>query len=172
MLYEEVRHLIEDGDLIAVHEKKGILAALTRFFTRSPVTHTGTAFWMDDVLWMAELNGGRNHAIPLSQLSNTAFDVHYPPVPDRAAIREAIFKNLRMKIPYGFIALLLIGFLSFFKINIFVHWRSVIVCSGFSVKIYEDAGLNEQSRQISPGNLAAKLYKKFSVCPYNLSKSK
>jgi hypothetical protein len=163
MNYSEAREHIFDGDLIAVQERHGILAALTRFFTRSPITHTGIALWIDGGLWMAELNSGRNHLVPLSQLSDVDFDVYDPPVPDRAAVRRETLEALRMKIPYGFIALVVIGMLCWWRSKVFVHWRRVIVCSGYCIMIYEKSGWSERSRQVSPGGLAEQLLIKLEV---------
>ncbi|WP_394780589.1 hypothetical protein [Undibacterium sp.] len=64
--YDQARYQIDDGDLIAVCGRDSIVSTLTRFFTRSAYTHTGIAVWLDSGLWMMELNGGRNHAIPMS----------------------------------------------------------------------------------------------------------
>lgn len=163
MEYFEARGQIEDGDLIAVRGETGILAFLTRLVTRSPVTHTGTAIWMDGGLWMAELNSGRNHAVPLSQLDKTDFDVYHCPVEDRAVVRQAIEAALRSKINYGFWALLVIGLLNWLQIKVFLHARRILVCSGYCVMIYETAGWPERTRILSPRELIDQLEFKFSV---------
>lgn len=167
LTYQEARDQILTGDTIAVEEKKGILALLTRFFTHSDYTHVGIAFWgIDGGLWMTELNGGKNHAIPLSQLENNGFSVYHPPVElreKRASIMQAIHDNLRIKIPYGYLAFLVIGIINFFKINVFIHARRILVCSGFNVKNYEDAGWSEHTRILSPGDLTKLLEIRFRV---------
>lgn len=163
MDYAQARPLILDGDLIAVRETHGFLTPFTRIFTRSPITHNGTAIWIDGGLWMAELNTGKNHAIPLSQLDETDFDVHEPPIDDRAALRESILANLRMKVPYGFLALPVIGLLDWLRVKVFIHARSILVCSGWCVKVYEDAGWDEHTRITSPRALAAELPLKLEV---------
>lgn len=163
MDYGQARLLIEDGDCIAVRETHGILTPFTRFFTRSPVTHAGIAIWMDGGLWMAELNGGKNHAIPVSQLSETDFDVYLPPVDDRSAIRVSTMNALRLKIGYAFGAAFVIGLFDWLRLTVFLHARKLLVCSGYCVKIYEDAGWPERSRIISPRALVAQLQIKFEV---------
>lgn len=163
MDYTQARPLIQDGDLVAVRETHGFLAPLTRFFTRSPVTHAGIAIWLDGGLWMAELNGGKNHAIPLSQLQGTDFDVYNPPVVDRAAVRAATLAALRQKIGYGLAALVVIGILNWLQVKWFIHARRVLVCSGYCVMIYEAAGWPERSRIISPRELVEQLAPKLQV---------
>jgi hypothetical protein len=163
MDYPTARPLIQDGDTIAVRERLGVLALLTRIFTRSPVTHVGVALWMDGGLWMAELNGGKNHAIPLSQLEGTDFDVYDPPLTDRQALRAATVEALRLKIAYGSIALVVIGVLNWLRIRIFLHARRLLVCSGYCIMIYENAGWAERSRIESPAELVAQLKIKLQV---------
>ena len=167
--YEKTRHLIHDGDLIAVRGT-GLLAKLTSRVTKSPYTHTGIAVWLDDRLFMAELNSGRNHLTALSCVDD--FDVYAPPAGlDRATIRQAIFDWLADPIDYGFIAFVAIGIECMLERHtLFDNWRSIIVCSGGSVQIYEIAAAYMQaegkappaawlhhSRQLSPGELAGEL---------------
>lgn len=154
MDYAEARDLIKDGDLIAVRGAHSIIGKLTQFFTRSPYTHTGIAVWLGDRLFMADLNSGRNHLTPLSQLGS--FDVYAPPPGlNRQRIVVAVFDWLAKPIEYGFAAFIVIGLKCWLRLNTFIHWRKVIVCSGGSVQIYEMAGWSEHSRMVSPGELAA-----------------
>lgn len=162
LTYQEARSQIATGDLIAVRTPNGIMGKLTRFFTRSPYTHTGIAIWIEGGLYMGELNGGRNHLIPLSQLDHCDFDVYLPPA-NLTNIADALFFWLRLQIEYGYLAFVAIGLLNYFNIKIFVHWRQLLVCSGWCVAIYEEAGWGEHSRIISPGELAAMLTIKLQV---------
>lgn len=41
LTFEQARALVEEGDLIGVRSKDGLVSALTRFFTRDVYTHTG-----------------------------------------------------------------------------------------------------------------------------------
>lgn len=161
--YHTARHHIETGDLIAVREKEGFLTPFTRYFTSSDYTHTGIAFWMAGGLWMAEHNIGKNHAIPLSQLADSDFDVFERPAEVVDNIDEAIQWGLRTKIPYGVLALFVIGLINWLRIKVFLHARRILVCSGFSVMIYERAGWPEHTRILSPRDLAEQLKKKLEV---------
>jgi len=162
MNYADARSLIADGDLIAVRGTEGFLTPFTKFFTRSDYTHAGIAVWMDGGLWMAELNSGKNHLIPLSQLESTAFDVYACPVENP---KPAIMNMLRIPLPYSLAALFVIGLLNWLRIKIFLHWRQLLVCSGYCVKIYEAAGWGDHSRLVSPQELAASLTLKIEVRP-------
>ena len=106
---------------------------------------------------MAELNGGRNHLIPLSQLRNMHFDVYHCPVDNRYRVEEAITDNLRDQIEYGYVALPVIGLLNFLRVKLFLHARRLLVCSGYVVKILEQAGWAEHTRILSPAELANEL---------------
>jgi hypothetical protein len=164
MYYDNARSKIATGDLIAVKGKTGFMTPFTRFFTRSPYTHVGTAFWMRNVLWIAEINSGANHATPLSQYADRDFDVYTPP-PDveLSLVEMAILIALRGKIPYGWLSLPFIAFLAFFKINSFLHARRILSCAGFSVFIYELAGMRETTRILAPVNLVKLCTHKLSV---------
>src|SRR5690349_3994221 len=108
MIYPEARDNIEEGDLIAVRDVHNALGTMTQFFTRSPYTHTGVAVWLDERLFMADLNSGRNALHAVSQLRN--FDVFNPPAGiDRGAIRKSVFNWLANPINYGFAAFVVIG---------------------------------------------------------------
>jgi hypothetical protein len=160
MNYADARAQIVTGDLISVRTAHGFLGWLTQVVTRSPYTHSGIARWMGDELYMAELNGGRNHLIPMSQL--TGFDVSAAPE-GLADIDGAIAEWLRVAIPYGSLAFAAIGVLDWLRLTSFVHWRRILVCSGYCVAIYETAGWPEHTRILSPRALAALLTFKFNV---------
>jgi hypothetical protein len=153
---------IETGDLIAVRTAHGIMGRLTQFFTRSPYTHVGVAIWLGADLFMAELNGGRNHLVPISQIKD--FDVYARP-DGLSDIEGAVRRWLQVPVDYGFLAFVAIGLLDWLRIKAFVHWRQILVCSGYCVAIYEAAGWPERSRIISPRELASWLTLKLSVRP-------
>lgn len=166
MTYEDARPLILTGDLIAVRDVHGLLGRATQIVTDDPHTHTGVAIWLDEHLFMAELNSGRNHLTPLSQLGD--FDVCNPPVGlNRGAIKRAIIEWLANPINYGFVAFVGIGIKCLIqrllKVKLFIHWRKIIVCSGGSVQIFEMAGWSEHSRMVSPGELFDQLPFKLAV---------
>lgn len=165
MRYDEAKAQIQNGDTIAVMETEGFLSPFTRFFTRSNYTHVGMALWIEGDLWMAEINAGKNHAIPMSQLRGTAFDVYGSPVADTLAVRRSAFDALREKIEYGFAALPVVGLLNWLKIKTFVHARRILECAGFLVMIYEGAGWSEHTRILSPQELTELLKLKCQVRP-------
>jgi hypothetical protein len=169
MDYATAREQIEDGDLIGSLDSHGILGSTTRFFTRKPYTHTGVAVWLDGRVFMADLNSGRNHLTALSCLTN--FDVCDPPkgIP-RSFIREALFNWLAKPINYGILAFLVIGLRCWLGLKTFIHWRKIVVCSGGSVTIFEDAvdlmqklgmavpkAWEDHNRMLSPGELVEEL---------------
>jgi hypothetical protein len=175
MLYEDARNLIQTGDLIGVRHAEGLIGGMTALVTADPHTHTGIAVWLGGRLFMADLNSGRNHLTPLSQLG--AFDVCEPPEGlDRAMIEAAVFDCLAKPINYGFAAFVVIGLKCALRLKVFIHWRRIIVCSGGSVEIFEmaaalmrDAGQVapaawlEHSRMVSPGELVSELQLKLRV---------
>lgn len=154
---------IEDGDLISIKKSHGIFGWLTKFFT-GKYTHTGIAVLIENKLWMVEINGGRNHAIPLNQYGDKDYDVSYPPIGlNRAKIREAALESLNVMTNYGFIATIATGVNEFFGFNKFIHWRKIRHCAGYAVSIYEKAGWEEHSYIISPTKLTELLIFKLSI---------
>lgn len=165
MEYSKARSLIATGDLIAIRGKRGILASMTRYFT-GPYTHTGLAIWLGGRLFMTELNSGRNHLVPLSQLSKGEFDVYaHPPELAEADLEAAIHEWLAGKVEYGYAAFVAIGLLEWLRIKMFVHWRRVMVCSGYCIANWERAGWPEHSRVMSPTALTKLVKLKFPVSP-------
>lgn len=160
MNYTEIRNQIQTGDLIAVRKAKTLFNRMTQFFTRGPYTHTGVAIWIGARLFMAEINDGRNHLVPISQLDQ--FDVYKAPA-GLTNIDEAIFYWLARPIDYGYLALGVIGLIEWLRLKVFVHWRRILVCSGFCVAIYETAGWPAHSRMVSPNELASELELRFAV---------
>ncbi len=163
MKYEDARPLIETGDLIAVKSRKGFLPQLTRLIDGDDYTHTGVAIWIDKGLYMAEINSGHNHMVALSQYYLSDFDVFYPPVEDRAVLRDKIEENLRYKVDYGFFTLIVLAIHKLLRIKTLPKSSDSIVCSELSQNIYIDSGWTEDKRMITPGDLANKLKLKLSV---------
>jgi hypothetical protein len=163
MNYQEALNNIETGDLIAVKGTEGFLTPFTRFFTRSDYTHVGIAYWMNGKLWMVEINGGKNHLIPMTQLADEKFDVFKCPIEDKARVEVAIELSLKDKIPYGYLALFVVGLINYLRIKVFIHARRILECAGFCVMIYETAGWPEHTRILSPKDLTEFLQLKVSV---------
>lgn len=176
LAYEEARELIKTGDMIAVRDAQSWLGRLTQLVTRRPHTHTGVAYWLRDRLYMASLNSGRNHLSAVSQLGD--FDVCNPPVGlARDAILESMDKWLDRRIEYGFAAFVAIGLECLLRWRtLFDNWRSVVVCAGGTVQIYEGAAQIQMTagrsyplewlrhnRMLAPGELVDELPFKMAV---------
>lgn len=168
--YAQARTKIHDGDLISVFKAHSLFNILTQGFT-GKYTHVGTAIWLDGGLWLVEMNGGGNHAIPLSQLQKYGFDVSSPPpgVTRSAARREAL-AALRERESYGFLTAIATGIVEFFGLPIVVNWRKGRHCAGLCVKIYDKAGWAAEdgythSYVISPTKLTKKMMFRFRVNP-------
>lgn len=163
MNYDEAVSQIEDGDIISIRKVHSLFGVLTKLFT-GKYTHTGMAIWLNNSLWMTELNGGRNHAIPMIQLADSQFDVFFPPSSlNRAKIRRASLDSLKVMVKYGIPAVIATGINEFFGFNRFIHWRNILDCSGYVIKILEAAGWNEHSYITSPTKLSEMLTFKLSV---------
>lgn len=162
MNYTEARQHITDGDLISIKTSHGVLGNLTKFFTRGDYTHCGIAIWIDGGLYLAEHNGGRNHLTPLSQWELDSFDVFFPPE-GLNNIQEHIFQNLRTRIDYGYLAFVAIGITEWLKLKAYPNWRNSLVCSGWCISVYENAGWGKQSHLLSPSGVAKLLSSKLCV---------
>lgn len=164
MRYHDDRDLIETGDMIAVREATSWHARLTQIVTFSPYTHEGAAIWREGDLYLAEVNGGRNHLTAIEHWSD--YDVYERPDQlDPVAVENSTLRWLRQTVAYNFLAFVLIGLMELLRVRAFVHWRRKQVCSGAVVAIFEGAGWPEHSRVISPRALAAELKFKLAIRP-------
>jgi hypothetical protein len=163
MNYHDARWQIRDGDLIAVRGKGGIIGSLTRFFTRSPYTHAAVAVWFDGGLYMAELNGGRNHLVPVSQIADEDFDVCWCPVREPYCVRRAVEYWLRHEVPYGYLAFILIGLSNFLRLDVRGRVGGMLVCSSYCAAVYQSAGWKKRNRIVSPADLVGMLKMKLQV---------
>jgi hypothetical protein len=170
LTYQEARSKIHDGDLISVFKAHSLFNRATQFFT-GEYTHTGVAVWIEGGLWLAETNGGGNHAVPLSQLQKFGFDVSEPPSGvDVSKIKSVVLEELREKEPYGYLAAVATGFVEYFGIPITINWRKGRHCSGLVTRIWDRAGWAELSGfthtyVISPTKLTRQVKFKFRVTP-------
>jgi hypothetical protein len=137
MNYTTAREMIETGDLIAVKGRRGIFSILTYTITNSPYTHTATAIWIENGLWIAEINLSGNRLVPLSQITEP-FDVYDCPVRDRENVRASILQRLRIRQKYGVGDLFLIALKELFGIR--TNTTKYDICSEYCMKIYKDAG--------------------------------
>lgn len=166
MNYTEVRPLLGTGDIIGVKNSKSFTGKLTQFFTRSEYTHVGVVLRVNHGVWMAELNSGRNHLIPLSQLMDMPFDVFEAPVENRGYLKTSILRWLRYPVTYSFKAFLAVGFMTYFKVKYFVKVKDFLVCSGYVIKILQTAGWNAEASCLqSLGEFLATLKLKYKVNP-------
>lgn len=154
MKYVDVRDRIKDGDLILVKGNwKSLFRAGIKIVTKSPYTHAGLAVWLDGGLWIAEINGGGNHVIPMSQIKDP-FDVFECPV-DRLFVRTSILELLRDHHSYAFLELL----------RIFIYRLTGLitpelsqdgsyVCNEYVARVYSDCGWEIKEQVFWPGSLA------------------
>lgn len=173
MTYQEARSKIQDGDLISVFKVKSLFNLATKYFT-GDYTHVGVAVWIEDGLWMAETNGGGNHAIPMSQLRKYGFDVSEPPKGvDVSKAKSEILLALRDKETYGYFTTVVTGFIEYFRIPITINWRNWRHCSGLVTRIWDKIGWAAfdgytHTYVISPTKLTKQVKFKFRVLPENL----
>lgn len=163
MNYQEARSSIFDGDIVEVLTAHGLFGYATKLFT-GRYTHTAMALWLDGGLWMVELNGGRNHAIPMSQLEDVDFDVYDPP-PGlvRSELREAALESIRVRQNYGYLAAVATGINEYFGLGLTIGWTQVLDCTGYIIKILEAKGWPRHSFITSPTLLSKELVLKLEV---------
>lgn len=171
MSYQEARSQIVDGDLISVFKAHSLFNLATQIFT-GEYTHTGVGVWIEGGLWLAEINGGGNHAVPLSQLQKFGFDVSEPPEGvDVSKVKSAILEELREKEPYGYLSAIATGVVEYFGLPITVNWRKGRHCSGLVTRIWDKSGWSTfagftHTYVISPTKLTKMVKFKFRVNPH------
>lgn len=142
MDYATARPLIRSGDVIGVMSRKGPLAWATRAVMwisgGKPYTHVGVALWQAGRLYLVELNGGGNHLVPLSQISQP-FDVARPLAGISADdVAAAVDAELEHHVSYGVWTLVLIGLRRIFGQASRVPLG--LVCSSYAVSILSRLG--------------------------------
>jgi hypothetical protein len=148
--YEELRRLVQDGDLVAVRSAKSLLGKATQWATRSPYTHTAIALWLDHEpgsvlemngsrLLIAEMNGAGNVLIPLSQYADAEFDVFRAPVPGWK-VRLAALELLGRKIGYGWAECFYVALNRVFGVPFPEQPSGDEQCAMLSAEIYRRAG--------------------------------
>lgn len=156
MTYEELRDQVLDGDLVAVRSSRSLLGKVTRWVTKSPYTHTAVALWLEGGLWIAQMDGIQNALVPLSQYSDTPFDVYRCPVP-RDAIRQAVLEQLRLKVRYGWADIAYIGLHRVLGVPLPPE-DDDFVCSSYSAAAYIAAGWGARLPSIcAPADVVAAL---------------
>ncbi len=154
---------IEIGDIVSIRTAHGLFGYATKFFT-GVYTHSGLIVKLNDKFWVVELNGGKNHAIPYSQLVDTEFDIfHLPSELDREEVAAAALESLETKVSYGYITTVATGINEFFGLNRFIHWRNILDCTGYIMKILESKGWPEHSYIVSPTKFSEELNLKLQV---------
>lgn len=144
MNYADIRAKIRTGDLIAFRKRRGLLARLTRWVTKSPYTHTALVIWAswDDErrLLIAEQKASGAFLTPLSQYAGDDFDVFDAPLEVVIDVGDTIWKTLGQPIYYDFGDLLRIA------ANRQLGWPlpkrddANLVCSALSATIWLQAG--------------------------------
>lgn len=141
MNYAAARDLIQDGDVIAVKRRSGVLAVLTRLVTKRPETHTGIAVWSGGRLLLVQANGGGVNVIPLSQEAEFAFDVYDPPAGlDRSEIVARAWEAIGARLSYAVADLFEIWLYLWFGIPLPAKPGEDPICSLLTARILIAAG--------------------------------
>lgn len=144
MTYAEIRPFIQSGAIIAFQSRRGLLAWLTRFVTRSSYTHLAVALWLEDNLLVAEMDGTKAVLSPLSQRLSDSFEVFLPPKGgDPSLIKQTILQAIRTHIAYDFLDLVRIGLWRTLRLPLPNQDRRGLVCSALVARIWQTAGLLE-----------------------------
>ena len=139
MSYESIRPYIQDGDLIAFKTPSGVFPRLIRLFTGKPYTHLAGALWLDDGLWIAEMDGLKNVLVPLSQYAKIPFSVFTCPVSDREAVRSQLLEGLREHITYDWMDIVRLGLYFLFRVPL-PKENDSLQCASWMARAYARSG--------------------------------
>ncbi|MES2946224.1 MAG: hypothetical protein V4772_25420 [Pseudomonadota bacterium] len=136
--YNDARDQIRSGDLLAVRSTHGGFAAITRWVTRSPYTHTAIALRLCGRLMMVETRGLAG-IVPVSQMLDKDFDVVACPVATADVLKSAM-DIMGKPVSYDLLDLLRIAA----RLRLGYHAPDQDddsrVCSALSAEIYRRAG--------------------------------
>lgn len=173
MNYFDARPQIENGDHIAVlgTDLKAKIIAFGQRWARLDypyAKHSGIAYWENNRLMLAQINGTGNNSVYMSQIADHEFVVSKCPV---AFDREQLDRLLETHFPYFFVGLVLIGVRLFFsrwfsRFQVGSPAYTNLVCSSFSIKFYQLCGWSKPvPKYTSPAENIAALEFKFKVTP-------
>ena len=165
--YETARKLIQNGDIVFIRNKHGILPWIIRLFTSSRYSHVGIAFWVTvehtKRLMIAETQGGSNRRIlNLSYYLSSEMDIIKAPVPWGDYFEIALHKLGEIK--YGWLEAGYIGLreLCIKRLNIRLPIKKFHgeICSEYVANMlisklpYLETGVSPQGlfEQICPNN--------------------
>lgn len=156
MLYADAREQIRDGDLIAIRgNTTKPMNRLIAWATGSPYTHTGTALWLGNRLWISEMKASGNHLVLLSTYSMVPFDVFPCPV-ERDAFLRAALDNAETHRGYDFNDLLALLWRFKLRLEVPEDEDADVVCSGLSWLEYCMAGAPWPKRtRVAPAELVS-----------------
>lgn len=164
--YAEGRDLIEDGDIIFVARKKGIiLPALIKFSTKSIFTHCAIAFWLETngvrrLMAVQQQGGYKRFIMNLSALDKCQLYVVSPTKTWKDVTTTALAKI--NKVSYGYLEALYVGVREFLmtRFNIRIKERHFTgeICSEFVAEVLQCTDV-----YISPQILFEELMKTQSV---------
>lgn len=147
MKYAEARELIRDGDALLIQGRSHGLNALIKLFTRSAYTHAGLALWLGNGLYIAEMNAGGNHLVPLSRYADLPVDVYRAPLTNAylelhtpRGWGSRVLDSLREKISYDFADLIRIGLHNVLHLQLPRTDTGGLVCSAYVARVYRDSG--------------------------------
>lgn len=162
LTYEQGRKLVQDGDILFVANKKGIiLPFLIRWSTKSLFSHTAIAFWIDTVagkrLMAVQAQGGDKRFIQnVSALDKCDLYVVSSPKTWAEVAPQALVKLDKVK--YNYFEALYIGIREFFMTRF--NWKlpeksfTGEICSEFNARVL---GLSDV--YVSPQGLYEELIK-------------
>ena len=157
--YKLGRNLIDDGDIVFVRNKKTITARVIQFFTRSPYSHVGIAFWVEiekqPRLMIVEAQGKtKRRILNMSFYSENQLDVIQAPKEWKFVYNKALEKL--GKVDYGYFEAAYVGLreflLQYFKITLPTKDLPGQICSEFVASVYDLKRVH-----ISPALLAKEL---------------
>lgn len=164
-LYEDVRQVVRDGDIVFIHGSwNRPIQALIMFFTGSEFSHCAIAFWIDTPsgkrLMCVEAQGmSRRRILTLSYYDDAAMTIIPAPKP-WTQVRHIALEEIGKK-QYGMFEAIYVGIQEFIHRHTGRHLPRLNmkgeICSEFIAKVYD-----LEDRDVSPQKLYEQLIKKAS----------
>lgn len=161
--YEQGRSLVENGDIVFIANKRGILPQLIRFVTRSNFSHAAIAFWVDTaagkrLMTVQTQTNNKRFVMNLNAMDNCDLYIITSPTPWEEVAPLALSKL--DKVPYSYMEALSVGLheflVKYFNVVIKQHNHNFSgeICSEFIARV-----LNLDNVHVSPQGLYEQLIK-------------
>lgn len=155
--YSNLEALVKNGDTIAI-EGTSLISKAIKLITGESVSHTGIALWLNNILYVVEMDMDKNVMVPLSQYANNHVQVYRHPNVTTEISSSIILALLVEEVSYGWFDIFKL--FCYKTLNLSFMTKDTthsMICTSLNQKCYVNANLPIATGLLTPGELCAQL---------------